>query len=175
MSDWSLFKDARPRSYQCGTCHQTRRCATRGPLPLICTLCQKAALPNRRFANGRTEGTAGSAIIDALSQFGPLTATELRHRLPSFRDCTIKTAAMRMVRHGMLTRSTVLVGQRPTFQYAIGAVEYSERAPIERIPEAADEPWAPGKWVHPHLLKQQRRPELEPLPLDFADPRRRAA
>jgi hypothetical protein len=87
----------------------------------------------------------------------------LAERMPDRTAHAIRTTLSRMTHAGTVSR-------HPDGGWQIGAP--AGRTKPARETEAA---WAPGKWVHPHLLQQKRRPEPEPLPLDFADPRRRAA
>ena len=164
------------RRYICGTCGLGKTCATRGPTPAQCVACDQAALPARRYTNGKKDGTAGAAIMAAIREHGPLTTTEMRQRLPAYRDCTLKTAAVRMVRLGMLTRSTVVMsGHQPRLLYAIGEVEYTERARLERMPDTPDEPWTPGVWRNPIAAGTASKVQAAPwVPLDFSDPRRAA-
>ena len=137
------------RAYRCGTCAKEKTCATRGPLPTECVACRTAALPTRRFANGKQEGTSGAAIVAVLSQGERKTVAELRRALPAFRDCTIKTQLMRMSRLGMVRRARVTVNGRAVWQYQLGAVEYAEYAVLERVADEPEERWKPAAWVNP--------------------------
>lgn len=126
-----------------------------------------------RRKDPRDRPTLGSAIVTALAN-GPLKTPQLLAAIGDTNAHTLRSTLARMAGVGMLDRSVETVKGRPVITWSLGAVPYTERAPVPRV-QIKEEPWAPGKWVHPHLLKQQRRPEPEPLPLDFADPRRRVA
>jgi hypothetical protein len=94
--------------------------------------------------------TAGSAILDAIRQHGPLTPGELRDLLAPIAPSTVKTSAMRLAMCGVLTRTPYTEpGGAATVQYDIGTVEYVARKPVHYDTDAAGDAWQPAPWVHP--------------------------
>ncbi len=105
------------------------------------------------------------AIVDTLAANGPQSAAEMAALLPLYNAHTIRTSLGRMARTRRISR--VPSPKHETLRWKVGPSEAQSGV-------HADVPWTPGVWVHPHLARRVR-PEPEPLPLDFADPRRKAA
>lgn len=172
-----------PRTFVCADCGKEKTCGVRGCVPVRCNPCRKAAFPPARHVNGKSSETSGAAIIAALAQHGPMTTTELRHRLPHYRPHTLRTATQRMARVNMLTRTLVYGNGCSITQWAIGPVDYVERAALEAPPEEQDAPpeeqdapWSPGVWTNPIAAGTARRVQsAQWVPMDYSDPRRRAA
>lgn len=91
--------------------------------------------------------TAGTAIIEAIRQHGPLTPAELRRVLPPMASSTIKMSAARLSAVGVLTRTPCTVRSRDTIRYGLGRAEYQERKPVHF--DTDDDAWQPVQWIHP--------------------------
>jgi hypothetical protein len=83
-----------------------------------------------------------------------------------------------MARAGMLTRSMAYEASVATTRWAVGEVPFSESAAVELEPDALDAPFVSGPWINPIKAGTATRVEtgrIAALPMDYANPQRRAA
>ena len=180
MSDYRTFRESqRPaRTFTCCDCGAVRGCATRGPALIRCRPCALQSLTPRRHINQHADTTCGTAVVDALTMHGSMTTGELRAALSAYRPHTLRTTCARLAQLGMVTRAPMFEGSKSTTRWTIGSVEYVERAAHEIVPEEPERDWVPRAWVNP--IKAGTATKLDAdrmtaLPMDYSDPRRRAA